>query len=144
MFCASNDHYTYLNPKAKQHKIQIRNFSMIPIVVLILVADSLPENYFRMTCKSIKEGKSFLNHQARMLYVEYSNISRRWKYTYIYISSKRKIEKYYVPITLHIHGTTLFPSTYVLIFVPFYTDPVKVPFILYLLTSHIENYYFKK
>jgi hypothetical protein len=90
MFCASNDHYTYLNPTAKQQKFQIRNFSMIPIVVLILVADSLPENYFRMTCKSIKEGKSFLNHQARMLYVEHSNISRRWKYIYILKKKNRK------------------------------------------------------
>jgi hypothetical protein len=62
---------------------------------------------------------------------------------YIY-PQKEKYKKYYVPITLHIHGTTLFPGTYVLIFVPFYTDPVKVPFILYLLTSHVENYYFKK
>jgi len=29
---------------------------------------------------------------------------------------------------------------FLLIFVPLYTYPVKVPFIMYLLTSHIENY----
>jgi len=41
-------------------------------------------------------------------------------YIYIYIYPQKE-NRTNVPITLHIHGTTLFPSTYVLIFVPFYT-----------------------